>query len=118
MFCPRAYELYYFLTPSLEKISGTRNVEMVDLILGKRIHNSQKQTCYNFIIQHAQLAIWQARRNFEMNKPMQDAEDILKINVFRNLIQVKTIIPTTKFFQIFGDITEKSPSVIGFKMAI
>ena len=116
MFCPRAYDLYYFLNPILERISGTRYVELSDLILGKRIHNSPKQTCFNFIIQHAQLAIWQARRNYDLNKPIQDAEEILKINIFRNLIQVKTVLARNKFFLTFGDITEQSNSVIGFRM--
>ena len=96
--CPRATVFYEQILPVLEKIAGTLNIDRCDLILGKKIANKNKQTCFNFLVQNFQLAIWQARKNREKFIGEQNVYEILKTNLFRNLYRVKTVTPTAKFF--------------------
>jgi hypothetical protein len=116
IYCPRAYELYAILTPALERIAGIGFVTLSDLILGRTIDGKSNQTCFNLIIQHSQLAIWQSRNNMEKNRPLQNTEDVFRTNLFRNPCRVKTVQKREKFFEIFGPITEANDSVMGFRL--
>ena len=116
VFCPRAYEFYTIIEPKLCEIAQRRYIELEDLILGRRIHDKSRQTSFNFLIQHTQLAIWQARRNGENNRNEQNVNEIFRKNVFGNLCRVKTITSTNNFFDVFGLIVIKNSSVIGFRL--
>ena len=119
LLCPRAGDLYYPLVANiLQRIAGIRNIQNTDIILGREIHDKSKQTCFNFIVQHAQLAIWTSRTNLENNKPLQNAEEIFRKNVFRNLCRVKVVTDARQFFKIFNPITEPNNSVIGFRLVL
>jgi hypothetical protein len=113
MFCPRAFNLYTIITPVLERIAGVRYVGNSDLILGKIMHDKKKQTCFNFLVQHAQLAIWSTRRNLENNRPEQNAEQM-----FRKISLMLRLLSRDKFYQIFGHITGPSGSVMGFQLRL
>jgi hypothetical protein len=116
--CPRATEIYQRLSPVLLKISGSNTIDICDFVLGKKIAIKIKQTCFNFLVQNIQLAIWQSRKNGENLTGEQNTFKILKTNLFRNLYRVKTVTPSSKFFEIFGDITFTNDSVVGFSLSL
>jgi hypothetical protein len=117
MFCPRAYNFYFLLSPTLQRIAEVAHISMSELVLGKNIYQKTRQTCFNFLIQHCQLAIWQSRNDLEKNRQFRNTEDIFATNVFRNLCRIKTVTKAVKFFRYFGYVTQPTNSVIGFRLA-
>ena len=116
--CSRANQLFAAYTPLLERIAGVMTLEPADFIFGKRLHRKNKQKCFNFLIQHMQLAIWQSRQNKEKGRGEQDVFSVLRLNVYRNLFRIKVVTNFQKFFELFGDITTRNNSTIGFQMTI
>jgi hypothetical protein len=119
--CPRATEIYTTIHGLLEKLAE-RNVSLVDFIIGLKSRDKYKQTAFNFIIQNAQLSLWQARRNLEYKRhnPQADydvnAIFLLRTNLFRSLCRIKIYTGETKFFQYFDDLTAPNNSIVGFRL--
>ena len=118
MLCERVIDFYYYLTPILSRIAQINNIASEDLILGRKMDDKARQNCFNFIIQHGQLAIWSSRVNLENNFPNQNVLEIFQKNIFQNLCRVKTVVSNKTFFQTFSFITQRSNSVIGFRINI
>ena len=116
VFCSRAYELYAMLAPTLKRIASINEISLSDLILGRKIDNKHAQTAFNFIVQHGQLAVWQSRRNLEMNRGGTVAIDLFKKNIFRNLCRVRFFLKLPRFFAIFENIVEPNESLLGFRL--
>jgi hypothetical protein len=86
--CPRAEQLYLFVSPILSRIANIANISKADLVLGRKIYPKHKQSEFNFLIHHAQLAIWEARRNQYNDSGPTEVINIFKTNVWRNLYRV------------------------------
>jgi hypothetical protein len=119
IYCTRAYNLDYFLTPILQRIAETDTIpSSADLILGINLHNKRRQTLYNFIVQHSQLAKWQSRTNLNMDHGDTDAESLFRRNVFRNLCRVRITMGLIKFREYFREIIFVSPTPLGFSLRL
>ena len=116
VFCTRAQIIYHRVVPILKRIAGVTEIPLSDLILGKKLHDPNSQICFNLLIQHVQLAIWQSRRNLELNRSDTCVLTILQQNIFRNLCKVKMILEHNHFFLIFGEIILPSDSVDWFQI--
>ena len=118
IFCPRAYNLAFYVTPTLERIAETNHISLSDLILGKQLHDQKRQTLFNFVVQHYQLAIWQSRINLNMERGEIEADSIFRKNVFRNLCRVRIAMGIEKFREFFDEIIRVSPNPIGFSLRL
>lgn len=118
MLCPRVLDIYHDIEPFLKRIAGLRYVDMQDLILGRKIGDKYKQTCFNFIVQHCQLAIWTHRYCTENNLVNLSVSDIFHKNLYQNLARVKTVVSDEIFFRYFHYIAGRNSSFFGFYLMI
>lgn len=119
IFCPRAVNVYYMVEPRLCEIANVRYLRLEDLVLGRRMGDKRRQNCFNFLIQHCQLAIWESRNFLEHENLEIAVEDVFRKNVFINLWRIKTVMNSKKFFNTFGLIVREAPfSIPGFQLRV
>ena len=114
LYCPRAYNFFSEITPLLSRISDFRYLELPHLVLGVRLQDKKRQGVFNFVLQHAQLAIWKSRGNLENNLDDIDCMEIFKRNVFRNLCRVKATMRYDAFFDYFDRLVRPTKTISGF----
>jgi hypothetical protein len=118
IYCPRAVEMYGAVSNLLRDLAGTDTISLLDLIFGKKLPQRKNFITFNYIVQTAQRAIWQARNNLEMDKEQIHPVDIFRTVTFRNLCRQKVAMKEEKFFSIFGPLVERTNTPLQFRLKI
>ena len=114
MYCVRTFEAIADIVPLLKDISKREFLSAGDLVLVLKLHNKYDQTCFNWVLQNFQYAVWKSRCRHNFDGEITSVHGILIKNIFRSLCRLKIYLPEDIFYAYFAYIAVPNRSVIGF----
>lgn len=105
IYCPRAYDLYYDLSPILCRISGKSFIGMDHLFFGLFCRNVTRNAgvlCFNLLVHTMQRSIWKSKGAFDGGARDFDIQDFFNRIIYFDIAKAKTILSDDNFWMTFG----------------